>query len=91
MNTTAKRNIVDERKALQDALTKWEEEGLDSGSKVFSSGLAVPNLGDVAMFGVLNSVSGFVDEKKVVNGRVGVISEWYNRMKDEIVHNETTE
>ncbi len=81
----AKRKILDERKALEDALTIWEEEGLDGGKKQFSSGLPSPNLGDVAMFGVLHSVSGFVEEEEVVKGRVGVISDWYDRMKNEVI------
>lgn len=81
----AKRNIVDERKALKEALNKYEIEGLDSGSKQFSSGLDVPNLGDVAVFGVLHSVSGFVDEKEIVSSDSGVVKEWYDQMKNEVL------
>lgn len=43
----AKRNITDERAALRDILTKWEEEGLDHGHNMFGSGMNVPDLGDL--------------------------------------------
>ena len=46
-NLEAKRNISDERAALYDILSKWEDEGLDHGHKMFGSGTYVPDLGDL--------------------------------------------
>lgn len=80
----AKRNITDERKALHDALTRWEEDGLDSGSRMFSSGLAHPDMGDIAMFGTLYSVQGLDAHTDAVENRGGVIRKWYERMHDEV-------
>lgn len=84
INPTAKRNITDERGALSDILTKWEEDGLDSGKKSFASGLERPDLGDVAMFGVMNSVKGLTSHTDVILKRGGTFGEWYARMSNKI-------
>jgi len=51
----SKRNITDERAALSEALDRYESEGLQNGNLSFSSGKSHPDLGDVAIFGVLYS------------------------------------
>jgi hypothetical protein len=81
----AKRNISNERQALLDAISKWEKDGLDNGNKIFSSGLQIPNLGDISMFGVLHSVAGLDAHEELVLGRSGVANEWYRRMKKEVL------
>mmetsp|Transcript_23587 Transcript_23587/g.35850 ORF Transcript_23587/g.35850 Transcript_23587/m.35850 type:complete len:284 (-) Transcript_23587:183-1034(-) len=80
----SKRNITDERVALSDILTKWEEDGLDSGKKAYASGLDKPDLGDVAMFGVMNSVNGLTSHTDVILKRGGTFGEWYARMSDKV-------
>lgn len=79
---SAKRNITDERIALRDALTKWEEEGLGSKANSFGSKMEAPDIGDVCMYGVLKSVSGLLDEE--VLGRSFVIKDWYLRMEEQV-------
>jgi len=51
----SKRNITDEKAALSEALDRYESEGLQNGKLSFSSGQPHPDLGDIAMFGVLYS------------------------------------
>jgi len=80
----AKRNITDEREALHNALSRWEEEGLHSGTHKFSSGLSHPSMGDIAMFGTLISVQGLETHVDAVVNRGGVIHGWYERMHDEV-------
>lgn len=83
---TAKRNITDERKALEDAITLWEEKGLDNGKKMYASGLSRPNIGDLSVFGVLHSISGLRTHEEIILGRDGVLGEWYGRMQNEAIN-----
>jgi microsomal prostaglandin-E synthase 2 len=76
----SKRNITDEKKALQEALDKFEAEGLDNGKLSFCSGLATPDLGDLAVFGVLYSVNGLKAHTDSIQLRGGPVKEWYDRM-----------
>lgn len=87
----SKRNITDERETLKDAISLWEEEGLDKGNKLFSSGLEKPDMGDIAMFGVIHSVSGLKAHDDAILKRDGVILDWYQRMKKEIDQKITVE
>jgi len=80
----AKRNIVDEREALHDALSHFEKDGLDAGARTFSSGLAHPGMGDIAVFGTLFSVRGLDSHVDAVQKRGGVIGRWYERMEGEV-------
>ncbi|CAB9513245.1 Prostaglandin E synthase 2 [Seminavis robusta] len=76
-----KRNITDERQALNDALVQLEEEGLGEG-KQFLSGKDKPNLGDVAVFGTLRSIEGLPTHDEVMQGREQTaLVDWYQRMK----------
>jgi hypothetical protein len=78
---TEKRNITDERQALQEALVKLEAEGLGHG-KQFLSGTDKPNFGDVAVFGVLRSIEGLPAHNEVMGGRAQTdLVDWYRRMK----------
>ena len=80
-----KRGILDEVKALDDVLTKFENDGLDNGKKQFVSGKEVPNLGDIAIFGTLRSIEGLPAHEQAVKSRKsGVIQEWYTRMKIQV-------
>ena len=80
-----KRGILDEVKALDDVLTKFENNGLDGGKKQFVSGKADPNLGDIAIFGTLRSIEGLPAHEQAVKSRKsGVIQEWYSRMKKQV-------
>lgn len=81
----AKRKIQNEREALIDIIKIFEEEGLQSGRNEYSSGLNQPNLGDLAMFGVMNSVSGLNVHEEIILGRDGLASEWYRRMHNEVM------
>jgi hypothetical protein len=76
----AKRNITDEKKALEDALDKYESEGLQSGKFIYSSGLASPDLGDLSVFGVLYAVRGLNAHHTAIQLRGGHVQEWYDRM-----------
>jgi len=76
----SKRNITDEKKALKEALDKFEQEGLDDGKLSFCSGLSAPDLGDLAVFGVLYSVNGLKAHADSIQLRGGPVKEWYDRM-----------
>lgn len=76
----AKRNITDEKKALKEALDKFEHEGLDDGKLSFCSGVSTPDLGDLAVFGVLHSVNGLQAHTDSIQLRGGPVKEWYDRM-----------
>ncbi len=76
----SKRNITDEKKALEEALDKFEDEGLDSGKLSFCSGASTPDLGDLAVFGVLYSVNGLQAHTDSIQLRGGPVKEWYDRM-----------
>jgi len=76
----SKRNITDEKKALKEALDKFEHEGLDNGKLSFCSGVSTPYLGDLAVFGVLYSVNGLQAHTDSIQLRGGAVKEWYDRM-----------
>jgi len=76
----SKRNITDEREAIHEAISTWEKEGLDDGMKMYCSGNVVPNLGDIAVFGVLHSIDGLDTHDEIVKRRGGTVQEWYERI-----------
>jgi len=76
----SKRNITDEKKALQEALDRFEQEGLENGKLSFCSGLSTPNLGDLSVFGVLYAVNGLNAHTESIQLRGGPVKEWYDRM-----------
>jgi microsomal prostaglandin-E synthase 2 len=85
-----KRNISDEREALRNALMKWGEDGLDKGKKLYGSGMEHPDMGDLAMFGVMNSVSGLKTHDEMILGKDGgdvdqVVLDWYLRMQEQVL------
>lgn len=85
-STTAKRNITDEKAALQSALDKFEEEGLQNGALPFSSGNpTTPDMGDLAVFGVLYAIRDMNAHKDAVQNRGGVVKDWYKRMEKIVV------
>lgn len=57
--------------------------GLDSGNNLFGSGLENPNMGDLAVYGVINSVSG-LDAHAAMVERGGAVGKWYERMEREM-------
>ena len=81
----SKRNITDEKAALSEALDKYESEGLQNGKLSYSSGQSHPDLGDIAMFGVLFSVRGLDAHDYAIEQRGGVVKEWYDRMLKQIL------
>jgi hypothetical protein len=80
-----KRNITDERQALDDVLSILEKEGLGE-SKKFLSGKEEPHLGDLAVFGTLRSVEGLPTHAVAVQNRGGSIMEWYEQMTAKLQH-----
>lgn len=83
---SAKRNITDEKAALQSALDTFENEGLRKGELSFSSGVAnTPDLGDLAVFGVLYAIRDMNAHKDAVQNRGGVVKDWYERMEKIVV------
>mmetsp|Transcript_27960 Transcript_27960/g.57452 ORF Transcript_27960/g.57452 Transcript_27960/m.57452 type:complete len:365 (+) Transcript_27960:164-1258(+) len=83
-----KRNITDEKEALKLALDNFECEGLKNGAKLFSSGIDTPDMGDVAVFGVLYSVRGLNAHSDSIQVRGGVVKAWYDRMNLQILGKE---
>jgi len=81
----SKRNITDEKEALKNALDTYESEGLQNGKQLYSSGCSSPDLGDLAVFGVLYSVRGLAAHDAAVRLRGGPIQDWYNRMSDQVL------
>ncbi len=81
----AKRSITDEREALRDALDKYEIEGLQGGKFLYSSRRLSPDLGDLAVFGVLYSVRGLNAHYNAIQSRGGVVKEWYDRMSTQVL------
>lgn len=81
----SKRNITDEKAALTDALDKYAHEGLQDGKVHFSSGQSSPDLGDIAMFGVLYSVRGLNTHDNAIQLRGGHLKEWYDRMSKQVL------
>ena len=85
LHSTAKRNITDERASLHKALDEFESEGLEDGKKSYLSGMNCPDMGDVAVFGVLHSVKGLNAHKDAVELRGGYIKDWYERMHHQVM------
>mmetsp|Transcript_14576 Transcript_14576/g.21510 ORF Transcript_14576/g.21510 Transcript_14576/m.21510 type:complete len:316 (+) Transcript_14576:128-1075(+) len=83
----SKRGITDEREALHTALSRFETEGLLGTNNAFSSGLDTPNMGDLAVFGVLKSVEGLPAHDDAIENRGGAIRDWYHRMQTEVERN----
>jgi hypothetical protein len=81
MISTGKRNITDAQEALRQALITLEEDGLGKGSKDFVSGRALPNLGDVTLFGTIRAVEGLSVHDRVLEHGDGSLRAWYGRMK----------
>jgi len=78
-----KRNITDEKQALDDALVILETQGLGDG-KLFLSGTNQPHLGDLAVFGTLRGLEGLPVHTEVVENRKGPIPDWYQRMQTQL-------
>lgn len=78
---SGKRNIADERQALDDALTILEKDGLGSGND-FLSRAQEPNLGDLTVYATLRSIEGLPAHREAVHQRGGVLPVWYERMKN---------
>lgn len=76
-----KRNITDERKALEDALSTviTRLEG-----NAFLSGMIEPHLGDLAVYGVLRGIEGLPTHTEVVMDREGPLKDWYVRMQQKV-------
>mmetsp|Transcript_19263 Transcript_19263/g.23701 ORF Transcript_19263/g.23701 Transcript_19263/m.23701 type:complete len:341 (-) Transcript_19263:46-1068(-) len=72
-----KLNITDEVSALEESIKKWERDGLQNN--LFASGCDVPDMGDIAVFGVIRSVEGLAAHDKMIS-RGGAIEDWYQRM-----------
>jgi len=82
----AKRNITDEKAALQSALDTFESEGLKNGSLPFSSGHPLtPDMGDLAVFGVLYAVRDMNAHADAIQNRGGAVKQWYDRMERMVV------
>ena len=82
----AKRNIADEKAALQSAMDIFESEGLKNGSLHFSSGHPLtPDMGDLAVFGVLYAVRDMNAHADAVRNRGGAVKQWYDRMERMVV------
>lgn len=73
--TLAKRNITDEREALNEALTKWEEEGMHH-DKI--------DMGHLAMYAVMKSVSDLSTHQEAIVNRGGPLLDWYKHMDLEV-------
>jgi len=85
LSYTAKRSITDEKAALNDAIDKYEKEGLQNGKLNYSSGQSNPDMGDLAMFGVLYSVRGLNAHNYAIEQRGGAIKEWYGRISEQVL------
>ena len=90
INILAKRNITDERLALKEALANWGADGLDNGNKMYGSGSSLPDMGDLAMYGVMNSVNGSRTHDEMILGKGNdsdadeVVLDWYLRMQEQM-------
>jgi hypothetical protein len=75
-----KKGITNEREALHNALIKFEKEGLLHNE--FSSGKEdTPDLGDIAMYGVLKSVEGLPLQREILPKDGSTMTSWYERMR----------
>lgn len=82
-----KRNITDERQALNEMLIQLENEGLKE-DKEFLSGSSQPHLGDLAVYGVLRAIEGMPVHRELMESREpsSPLPAWYERMKTQIQH-----
>mmetsp|Transcript_36963 Transcript_36963/g.54070 ORF Transcript_36963/g.54070 Transcript_36963/m.54070 type:complete len:291 (+) Transcript_36963:58-930(+) len=82
----SKRNIKDEQKALQTTLDLFENEALAQGQHLFASQNSVPDMGDIAVYGVLSSVKGLPVHDYVLqqSRESDVLMDWYARMEEEV-------
>eukprot|EP00501_MAST-03F_sp_TOSAG23-6_P001019 GSMAST32.ASY1.ANO1.1059.1 assembled CDS len=77
-----KYGIVDERRSLYDALDIWEKSALQN--KQFAGG-DLPNLGDVAVFGVIRSLEGLsLHTELLQSSKRTELSNWYTEMKSKV-------
>jgi len=90
-------NIDDEKKTLDEALTKFESKGLDgSTEQAFLSGKEEPDLGDLAVYGTLRSIEGLPAHSQAVYGRrlkdgsPGILPLWYERVKAKVEREQDT-
>ena len=77
-----RRNITDERQALEDVLVVLEKE---LESKFFLSGKKLPDLGDLYVYGTLRAIRGLPVYDTLVDERGGSIFEWCERMETQLV------
>lgn len=76
-----RRNITDERQALEDVL-KVLEKALEGN--FFLSGKKLPNLGDLYVYGTLRAIRGLPVYEELVDERGGPIFEWCERMETQL-------
>jgi len=76
-----RRNISDERQALEEILVVLEKE---LESKSFLSGQKLPDLGDLYVYGTLRAIRGLPVYESLVNQRGGHIVEWCERMEQQL-------
>lgn len=79
-----KRNISDERQALDEALSHLEQGLAAAGGSSFLSATTAPHLGDVAVYGTLRAIEGLPAHNQAVYDRGGRIRDWYEQMKVEV-------
>ena len=66
---------------MYSALDHLEKDGLDNGTKLYTSGMLEPSIGDIAIYGTISSVRGLKAHKDAIYKRGGVIEDWYTRME----------
>lgn len=78
-----KRNITNEREALNEVLIRLEE-GLEG--QQYLSRTEEPNLGDIAVYGTLRSIEGLPAHNEILEGRSdsSPLPSWYQRMKAQV-------
>jgi len=76
-----RRNIIDERKALDEVLVVLEKE---LERKSFLSGTTQPDLGDLYVYGTLRAVRGLSVYDSLVKERGGAILDWCERMESQL-------
>jgi len=93
--TQEKRGISNEREALQEALLKWQREGLQNGLVPYSSGIVnQPNLADLTVFAVLHSCQGMPIHDELIRNKgrssspttlqeqdLDPLKQWYQRIE----------
>jgi len=82
-----KRGITNEREALHTCLKTFETDGLliNNHNTTFSSGLDVPDIGDIVMYGVLRSVEKSLSQsnKDEIFREGSALKVWYETMQKE--------